>query len=148
MITLDSSVNLSQFMEMYPVNSAGEFLDQYYYSQGYPGDLNSVHSRWDDYDMYQTIGKITGDAAAPPVSGFKTDLVYTDLDFSEGQSGSPIYSFRFEKPCAEAIIVSEKKYSQRNFVIMINDCSIAVFNNIMIGRLSKILPRLYRQYFF
>lgn len=121
-ITLDSPVNINEFMGIYAVNSSSDMQGRYYYTAGYPEDLNkSSHSRWDDWDMYYTGGYITGDKHR------FLDLVTTNIDFWSGQSGSPVYTFRDSATgwCAEAIVVQDTGddlyLEKENYLILIND---------------------------
>ncbi len=116
-ITLSSSVNLSSYMGIYPVNSASEMSGRNYYTAGYPEDLNEhKHAIWNKCDMYYTNGKIIADKRR------FLDLVTTDIDIAGGQSGSPVYSSRGSNGiCAEAIIVGDDSSYQENYLILIND---------------------------
>lgn len=88
-IKLDSPVTANVgALGRYPVSNASDMIGRTYYSQGYPGDLNSNCDRWDNFYMYATSGKILGNRTRTLA------CVYTDLDATEGQSGSAIYSYR------------------------------------------------------
>lgn len=93
-----------------------------YYTQGYPYDLNASLA-WNKYYMYATSGSITGNR-----SRF-LPLVNTNMDITQGQSGSPVYSYRTGYGyCAEAIVVAES--GSTNVLILINGWLQNYFNKL------------------
>ncbi len=105
-------------MGIYCVNSSSDMQNRTYQTQGYPADKNSRIDKWDNWEMYTCSGTIY------PSYGRTQPVVTTSLDISEGQSGSPVYSYRTSKGyCAEAIISSSSTFpgEEINYLVLIND---------------------------
>ncbi len=103
---------------IYCVNSSSDMQNRTYQTQGYPADKNSRIEKWDNWEMYTCSGTIYSNySRTQPV-------VTTSLDFTKGQSGSAVYSYRTSKGyCAEAIISSSSTFpgEEINYLVLIND---------------------------
>lgn len=109
LVELDSPVTTSglSYLGINPVNDAMEMQGYTYYTQGYPEDKNQGVSPWQNYTMYSGYGLIKTNAPGPnSISPRFLQLVYTDIDIVNEQSGSPVYTNRGYGNCAEGIIVS------------------------------------------
>ncbi len=127
-IELDSPVNVSglTYLGLRAVNSAADMQDgSVYYTQGYPKDLNPDIPIWQDADMYECSGYITGDYPrfeGRSITPRYLDVVRTNIDITHGQSGSPVYTWRNGCYCAEGIIISGPEGQNiENCIILIND---------------------------
>lgn len=123
-IKLDSPVTANVgHLGRCPVSSVSDMTGSIYYSQGYPEDLNSGISRWDDFYMYSTTGDI--------VSGDGETCVVTNLDTYDGQSGSPIYSYHSTLGYAvEAIHISRSDGALNNTAILLTPQLQGYFNDL------------------
>lgn len=125
-VKFDYSINDVGRLGKYGVNSYSDMKDRTYETQGYPADKNSSISKWDDYYMYHTTGKITGDKYR------FLDMVRTDLDITAGQSGSPIYSYRTGYGyCAEGIVVAGgTNGAEENYILLLNNWLLSYFQKL------------------
>lgn len=99
----------------HPVNSASDMQNRTYYTQGYPGDRNSDVTNWKNRVMYQTSGTIIGNRER------YLPVVNTNIDVTNGQSGSAIYSYRSGYGyTAEGIVVAEYGSQDCNSIILYN----------------------------
>ena len=115
-VKLTSAVSGVGHLGRYAVNSHNDMKNRTYYTQGYPKDKNSSKSKWNDCDMYTCSGKINGNV----IQSRYLPVVYTDIDIYEGQSGSPVYSYRSGYGyTAEGIVVAGS--SNANCVILLNN---------------------------
>lgn len=127
-VELDEPVTVGglTYLGLNAVNSAAEMQDgSLYYTQGYPDDLNPNISIWQDSDMYECSGYITGDYPrfeGRSITPRYLDVVRTNIDITYGQSGSPVYTLRGGSYCAEGIIISGPEgVNIENCIILIND---------------------------
>lgn len=127
-VELESPVTVSMsYLGRYGVNSASDMQNgRIYYTQGYPGDLNSSITSWNKWNMYKNSGTIQSDRTRI------LDLVQTQMDMNHGQSGSPVYSYRTNYGyCAEGIVVAMSDSDdgeKRNFILLINDWLMSYIN--------------------
>ncbi len=132
-VKLDAPVTVSMsYLGRHTANSASDMQGQYYYTQGYPQDLNEAVygancKHWNLWDMYTTGGYITTDRIR------LLGLVQTEIDIDHGQSGSPVYRYISGSGyCAEGIVVGMSyPYDppERNFIILLNNWLMNYINN-------------------
>lgn len=122
-ITLDSPVVMSSYMKLKTVNSASEMSGKYT-TTGYPKKLSeNKYDIWNKYDMYTVEGKIIGNLPMPRF----LDVVKTDMDCTQGQSGSPVYQQISGVYYVSAIVVAEEDLGsawdepKENYLLLIND---------------------------
>lgn len=85
----------------YIINNVEDMYNRYYYTQGYPSDLQPT-TAWYNYAMYEEYGLISGE-----IQMRYLPLVWSGMKGYAGQSGSPLYSYRNGLGyCAEGIMVA------------------------------------------
>jgi V8-like Glu-specific endopeptidase len=118
-VKLDSPVTANVgHLGRYAINQVENMYNRYYYTQGYPGALQTASS-WNKFVMYEEYGLISGE-----VQMRYLPLVWSGMTGYPGQSGSPLYSYRTGLGyCAEGILVSNATLDSRRVTqyIMYND---------------------------
>lgn len=117
-------------MGIISTNSITPMESYTYYSIGYPFDLNTDEFGPNEglenligYRMYRTQGKVKATVNPPELPGVinRPCVVMSDMDFYEGQSGSPIYRSNNGKFYAQAICLAGRDLLEQNYVLLIND---------------------------
>ncbi len=111
-IKMDSKLTIDPgHLGRYVVSEYKDMANRDYYVQGYPKSEQTA-TRWNDYTMYRNSGRMKGQY---------NDSVWTDMQFGEGISGGPVYSYRNGAGyAAEGIAVSSSDDLQKSIVVLYN----------------------------
>lgn len=129
-VHLDTSMGDRGYMGLWQADSASDFGNDLYSSQGYPKNRNegiwgTGEYDYQNYNMYYTEGHILGNAPGPQRY---LPVVEVDMDVTAGQSGSPVYTYSDGGQYVRGIVVAGGRYPTFNMVILINEW---LFNRFM-----------------